>query len=157
MALAHSYGATLKNNVTENEAVGFLLSQDDRFRVPTKDERKYILELLNLPPTYARAFDLLLFPTPHQGSLDEAVLKDMILVELKTTKKRLPNNPDGFFFGATENEFQLARMLGDRFRFCFVSLHEETSSHVLLTLSDLESRIKTKRIQYQINLRATSI
>lgn len=152
MAKEHSYGATLKNNVTENEAVAFLLSQDYRFRVPMKDERKIILQALNLPSSFSRAFDLVLFPASYEGNMDEDSLKDAILIELKTTRKYLPNNPDGFFFGATENEFQLARMLGVRYRFCFVSLHAESLSYALLTLEEVEGKIKTKRIQYQINL-----
>ncbi|NTU73785.1 hypothetical protein HGB07_06510, partial [Candidatus Roizmanbacteria bacterium] len=133
-------------------AVAFLLSQDGRFRVPTKDERKCILQVLGLPATFSRAFDLVLFPAPYAGAIDEISLADAKLVELKTTKKPLPNNPDGFFFGATENEFELARRLGDRSRFCFVSLHEDSKGHALLTLDELEGRIRTKRVQYQINL-----
>jgi hypothetical protein len=76
----------------------------------------------------------------------------MILVELKTTKKYLPNNPRGFFFGATENEFNFGEILGDKFRFCFVSLHEKGSSFALLTIEELDLIIRNKRIQYQINL-----
>lgn len=151
MAKEHSYNATLKNNATESEAVDFLLTQESRFRVPTKEDRKEILKSLSLPSTFSRAFDLILYPDSLEGPIDKND-DDMILVELKTTKKRLPNNPDGFFFGATENEFQLARSLGDKYRFCFVSLHEETKSFALLTLEELEKKIKTKRIQYQINL-----
>ena len=78
-------------------------------------------------------------------------LEDLIFIELKTTKKYLPENPKGFFFGATENEFNFGEILGSRFRFCFVSLHEKGSSYALLTLSELEGRIKNKRIQFQIN------
>jgi hypothetical protein len=82
----------------------------------------------------------------------ETNLEDIILVELKTTKKYLPENPKGFFFGATENEFNFGQKLGDRFRFCFVSLNEKGSSFSLQTIEELEKLIKTKRIQYQINL-----
>jgi hypothetical protein len=42
--------------------------------------------------------------------------------------------------------------LGEKFRFCFVSIHEKASSFVLLTLPELENIIKLKRIQFQINL-----
>ena len=74
------------------------------------------------------------------------------MVELKTTKKYLPENPKGFFFGATENEFNFGKILGNRFRFCFVSMNERGSSFALLTIEELEAIIKNKRIQYQINL-----
>jgi hypothetical protein len=82
----------------------------------------------------------------------ETYLEDIILVELKTTKKYLPENPKGFFFGATENEFNFGKILKDRFRFCFVSINEKGSSFSLQTLEELEARIKNRRIQYQINL-----
>ena len=52
----------------------------------------------------------------------------------------------------TENEFNLADKLGKQFRFCFVSLHSESKCHVLLTSEELALRIRTKRLQYQINL-----
>ena len=82
----------------------------------------------------------------------EANLDEIILVELKVTKKYLPENPKGFFFGATQNEFKFGKRLREKFRFCFISLHERGSSHALLTIAELESRIRTRRIQYQINL-----
>ena len=74
------------------------------------------------------------------------------LVELKTTRKYLPESPKGFFFGATENEFKLAAELGDRYHFCFVCLHPDSLGYSLLGLSELEPMIRTKRTQYQINL-----
>jgi hypothetical protein len=73
-------------------------------------------------------------------------------VELKTTKKYLPENPKGFFFCATENEFNFGKILGARFRFCFVSMNEKGSSFALQTIEELELRIKNRRIQFQINL-----
>ena len=58
----------------------------------------------------------------------------------KGPKKKLPTiNDDG-------------KILGDRFRFCFVSMNEKGSSFFLQTIDELEARIKNKRIQYQINL-----
>lgn len=77
----------------------------------------------------------------------------IVLVELKTTKKRLENNPHGFFFGATENEFTLAKELGDQYKFCFVCLYPETKSYKMMTLPELENMIKNKRTQYQVNLK----
>ena len=58
----------------------------------------------------------------------------------------MPHNPKGFFFGATENEFNLAKRLGDGY------IHKDSLSHALLTLTELEKIIKTKRIQFQINI-----
>jgi hypothetical protein len=118
--------------------------------------KKELLDLLGIKHRFLQSFDLVYVP----GLLGKAIptdfiqtyLEDIILVELKTTKKYLPENPKGFFFGATENEFNFGKILGDRFRFCFVSLNEKGSSYSLLSIDELESKIRNKRIQYQINL-----
>lgn len=113
------------------------------------------MELLKIDKKFSRAFDLILIPghTNLEKIIELDQTSDIILVELKTTKKRLDNNPRGFFFGATENEFDLAKKFEDKFRFCFVSLHPESKSYKLLTLGELNNIIKTKRVQYQINLK----
>lgn len=152
MAKSHSYNATLKNNKTENEAVLFLLRENSCFRLPSKEERKEILNVLGLPHSFSRAYDLVLLPSTEQSNTFSLSSRDWSLVELKTTKKKLINLPEGFFFGATENELRLAEMLGNRYWFCFVSLHPESMGYVLLTAKELEKKVKTKRIQYQINL-----
>jgi len=154
MAHAGAYTITLSNNKAEKEAVAFLLAADRRFLAPDLTSRKMLLDKLGLDRHFGRAFDLLILnkPAANLESLDLKDLQAITFVELKTTKKKLPENPKGFFFGATENEFALARQLGDRYKFCFVSLHSESKSFVMLTLQELEKRIRTKRVQYQINL-----
>ena len=152
MAHEHSYGATLKNNKTENSAVSFLLASDVRFRQPSREERKETLKRLDLPSTFSRAFDLILLPSIDSIDILSTPVEELVLIELKTTQKKLTDNPNGFFFGATENEFRLADKLGERYRFCFISLHPESKSYALLTSEELSMRIKTKRLQYQINL-----
>jgi hypothetical protein len=82
----------------------------------------------------------------------ETYLDEILFIELKTTKKYLPENPKGFFFGATENEFNFAKLLGSRFRFCFVCLNDKSLSYSMLTIDELEKIIRNKRIQFQINL-----
>lgn len=152
MAHEHSYGATIKNNKTENLAVDFLLDSDKRLRRPNKEERREILKRFELPATFSRAFDLVLLPLADSGGILSVSKEQLTLIELKTTQKKLINNPSGFFFGATENEFRLADKLGEQYKFCFVSLHPESVGYKLLTAQELEKRIKTKRLQYQINL-----
>jgi hypothetical protein len=118
--------------------------------------KKYLLEVLGLEQKFIQAFDLVLIPGMKIDELTtvtiSASLDNLILVELKTTKKHLPENPKGFFFGATQNEIEFGNLLGSRFRFCFVSLHSKASTYALLTLPEMEKLIKIKRIQYQINL-----
>lgn len=154
MASNQSYTITLDNNKSEKEAIDFLMKSDASFISPDKLSRKKLLEVFNIDSKYARAFDLILIP--GHTNLEEVIelksLENVIFIELKTTKKKLPNLPKGFFFGATQSEFEVAELLGDKFLFCFVSLHPESKKYALITLNELNKIIRTKRIQYQINL-----
>lgn len=154
MASEQSYTITLNNNRTEKAAIDYLLAVDRRFWVPTPASRKYILAELGADPALARAFDLVLVEgdVSAESELLVTELDRVTLVELKTTRKRLPALPKGFFFGATQNEFDLAEALGDRFRFCFVCLHKDSIGHEMMTLAELRPLIRTQRTQYQINL-----
>lgn len=152
----HSFTITLSNNITEKAGLKHLLDAEPEWILPDKTTRREILDAFGLPKTFARAFDLVWIKGRKRTDLISpltATPEDIVLIELKTTKKNLPDNPHGFFFGATQNEFDLAKRLGDSFRFCFVCLHPDNPSHKLLTLDELEARIQTKRVQYQVNLR----
>ena len=156
MSRKHSFVLTLSNNVTEKEGVNFLIENYTGFFKIDLATKKELLDLLEIEHRFLQAFDLIYVPEMVGKIIDagfiQTYLEDIILVELKTTKKYLPENPKGFFFGATENEFNFGKKLGPRFRFCFVSLNEKGSSYAFLTLDELEDRIKNRRIQYQINL-----
>lgn len=154
MSNKHSFTITLNNNQTEKEGILYLQSQDPNFLFPDNTLKKEILRDLELPDKFYRTFDMIYSPEAivQRDSIIIPDITKVTLVELKTTKKRLPNNPSGFFFGATENEFKLADLLGDQYRFCFVCLHEDCPSYKLLSANELDKIIKTKRIQFQINL-----
>jgi len=156
MASAKSYKITLNNNNTEKEAVSFLIESNPSFIEPDIESRKEILKYFGLSSKYIRAFDLIQVDG-HNNNEEEFILnnKDKItLIEIKSTKKRLENNPYGFFFGATENEFSIANRLGESYKFCFVCLHPESKSYKTLTAIELDNITKNKRIQYQINLQS---
>ena len=156
MSRKHSFVLTISNNVTEKEGVNFLIEKYTGFFKIDLATKKELLDLLHIEHRFLQAFDLIYLPDMVGKEVNtyflQTYLEDIILVELKTTKKYLPENPKGFFFGATENEFNFGKILGDRFRFCFVSMNEKGSSYSLQTLEELEARIKNRRIQYQINL-----
>lgn len=156
MSRKHSFVITVSNNVTEKEGVNFLLENYTGFFKIDLATKKELLDLLKIEHRFVQSFDLIYVPEMVGKIADtgfvKTYLEDILLIELKTTKKYLPENPKGFFFGATENEFNFGKILGARFRFCFVSLNEKGSSYSLLTLDELEERIKNRRIQYQINL-----
>ena len=156
MSRKHSFVLTLSNNVTEKEGVNYLIENHTGFFKIDLATKKELLNLLKIEHRFLQAFDLIYIPEMVGKIVNsdflQTYLEDIILVELKTTKKYLPQNPKGFFFGATENEFNFGAILGSRFRFCFVSLNEKGSSFALQTIQELEQRIKHKRIQFQINL-----
>ncbi|MFP5040219.1 hypothetical protein [Parasediminibacterium sp. JCM 36343] len=156
MSRKHSFILTLSNNVTEKEGVNYLIENYTGFFKIDLATKKELLDLLQIKHSFLQAFDLIYIPEMVGKIINthflQTYLEDIILVELKTTKKYLPENPKGFFFGATENEFNFGAILGSKFRFCFVSLNEKGSSFALLTIQELEQRIRNKRIQFQINL-----
>lgn len=156
MSRKNSFVLTLSNNVTEKEGINFLIENYTGFFKIDLATKKELLDLLKIEHRFLQAFDLIYVPEMVGKVVDtgfiQIYLDDIILIELKTTKKYLPDNPKGFFFGATENEFNFGKILGSRFRFCFVSLNEKGSSYAFLTLEELEGMIKNRRIQYQINL-----
>ena len=151
-----SFTITRKNNATEKEGIQYMESLNQGFFFVNKDERKRILELLGQPKNFSRSFDIVLVSrlAGAQLSIDaiETHIDEVTLIELKCTRAFLPNNPKGFFFGATQNEFDFGERLGDKFRFCFVCLNPGSLSHALLSVPQLEQIIRTRRIQYQINL-----
>ena len=155
MSKAHSFIITLSNNKTEKEGFELVLSASRDLFVPDKHGRKQILELLGLDKKFSRAFDLIRVKGANADSntLPISNPKDITLIELKTTKARLPNNPYGFFFGATENEFNLAKLMGVQYNFAFVCLHLDCQSVKFLTLAELNPLIQNKRIQFQVNLK----
>jgi hypothetical protein len=154
MAKAHSFTITLSNNQTESEGLEFVLGSSSDLFLPDSIGRKTLLQILGLKNEFLRAFDLVRVSGANR---EDRVLKipsaeNITLIELKTTKKLLPENPYGFFFGATENEFNLAQALGCRFNFAFVCLHPASQSVKFLTLAQLQPLIQRKRTQFQVNL-----
>lgn len=155
-----SYGKTHRNLKTEDRARALLLSSNDRFQQLDLDARKVILAHFSQDPKRHRTFDLIRTAAPVDQLDAESIhahLDSLELIELKGTQKPIQDESlKGFFFGATENEFDMARELGLRYKFAFVVLNDQNvlgrEFFVLLTLEELEKRIRTKRLQYQINL-----
>jgi hypothetical protein len=156
MSRKHAFTLTLSNNVTEKEGINYLIENYSGFFKIDLATKKELLDLLEVEHRFLQSFDLIYLPEmvgkEVTSNFLQTYLEDIILIELKTTKKYLPENPKGFFFGATENEFNFGKILGNKFRFCFVSINDKGSSFSLQTIEELEARIKNKRIQYQINL-----
>lgn len=156
MSREHSFKLTLSNNVTEKQGINYLIEKQTGFFKIDKEVKKELLDRVNVPYNFLQSFDMVYIPKlkgiKFEKDFIETYLDEILFVELKTTKKYLPENPKGFFFGATENEFNFAKLLGKRFRFCFVCLNEKSPSYAMLTSEELEKIIRNKRIQFQINL-----
>ncbi len=156
MSRKHSFKLTLSNNVTEKQGINYLIEEQTGFFKIDKDMKKKLLDKVDIPHNFLQSFDMVYIPKlkgiKFEKDYIETHLDEILFVELKTTKKYLPENPKGFFFGATENEFNFGKLLGDRFRFCFVCLNEKSPSYAMLTIEELEKIIRNKRIQFQINL-----
>ena len=157
------HGKSKRNRVVEKAGLQDVLLKDPRFQAPTTETKKAILKALGLGDTKLygpQSFDAIMLPQPTE-LIDESTLprhlEQIVLVEMKTTKKQIKDaGLAGYFFGATQREYDLAAKLGDKFRFAFVVLNTANAYGrpfaVLLTLTELEHRTRNKRIQYQVNL-----
>ena len=120
MAHAHSYQITLSNNKTEKEALSLLLAERDDLLIPDAKGRKAILEALGIDKRFRRTFDLVRIPGHRFGESQVEIQNpgSITLFEIKSTKKLLPDFPKGFFFGATANEFDLAKRCSSEVGIC---------------------------------------
>ena len=157
------HGKSKRNRVVEKAGLQDVLLKDPRFQAPSTETKKALLKALGLGDTKLygpQSFDAIMLPQATE-LIDQTTLprylEQIVLVEMKTTKKPINDaGLAGFFFGATQREYDLAARLGDKFRFAFVVLNSANAYGkpfaVLLTLSELEHRTRAKRIQYQVNL-----
>jgi hypothetical protein len=155
MAVSTSHTITIKNNISEKEGIQYILNEYKEMFNPDAKIRKELLKRFNIDLRFSKAFDLIEIPGSNNTN-EEININDISIIkfiELKTTKKKLLNNPSKFFFGATQNEFDLADQLGEKYKFCFVSLHEDSKSACFLSKDEMFEKIKNKRIQFQINIK----
>jgi hypothetical protein len=91
MSRKHSFILTLSNNVTEKEGVNYLIENHTGFFKIDLSTKKKILDLLQIEHRFLQSFDMIYIPDlvgkEINGDEIETYLEDMILVELKTTKK----------------------------------------------------------------------
>jgi hypothetical protein len=147
---------------TEIDGLSLLL-QDKRMQALDLATKKRILELLMVSGAFkAQTFDAVMTSAPvPQLTIDniDNHIDALTLVEMKTTRAPIKNAAlNSFFFGATDNEFQMAKALKSKYVFAFVVINENNDYgkpfFVLLTLEQLQARTRTSRIQYQINFRS---
>lgn len=161
MAAEAKFTKSRSNAGTEREGLGLLLT-DPRFQVPNLVTKRKILELIGKTESFGiQTFDALMTEGPVPPVVAdnvEGLFPTLRLIEMKTTRKAIQNDAlHGFFFGATEREYEMARTLGDRYLFAFIVLSSANEYGrpfaVLLTLDEVERRTQKRRIQYQVNFR----
>jgi hypothetical protein len=150
---------SLANQGVQREGLGLLLT-DARFQVVDLLTKRRILQLIGEPGAFGtQSFDAVMTPEPAAPiTLDnvDSAFPTLTLIEMKTTRKSIQNESlHGFFFGATEREYEMARTLGDRYLFAFVVLSSVNEYGrpfaVLLTLEEVQRRTRSRRVQYQVN------
>lgn len=91
MSRKHSFTLTLSNNVTEKEGVNYLIENTTGFFKIDLLTKRHLLDLLQIEHRFLQAFDLIYVPEMVGKVIDstfiQTYLEDIILVELKTTKK----------------------------------------------------------------------
>ena len=156
------FGKSRSNRRVENAGLALLL-QDPRFQAVDTPTKRLIIAQLPVKGDFGiQTFDAVMTPSPVEPITRENVegyLASLRLVEMKTTRKPIKDeNLNGFFFGATEREYAMARALGDKYVFAFVVLNSDNFHNrpffILLTLDEVERRTRAKRIQYQVNFRS---
>lgn len=127
---------------------------DPRFQVVDLRTKRRILQLIGKPGSFGtQTFDAVMTPEPVPQITLENVdvhFPTLRLVEMKTTRKKVRNERlEGFFFGATEREYEMARTLGDRYLFAFIVLNDANDYGrpfaVLLTLDEVQRRTGVQR------------
>jgi hypothetical protein len=149
------------NKRVETEGISLLL-RDARVQLVDLLTKRRILELIGITGAFeTQTFDLVMTSAAAPPITLETVddhFPTLTLVEMKTTKKAIVDQAfRGYFFGATEREYAMARALGPRYCFAFVVLNETNvfgkPFAVLLTLEEVEQRTRARRVQYQVNFR----
>jgi len=144
-----------RNKRVENSGLTYLLA-DGRFQAVDLATKRRIVELTEVRGSFGpQTFDAVMTNKP-QAPITLANVDEMYprlrLIEMKTTRKPIRNAQlNGFFFGATEREYEMATVLGDRYLFAFVVLNSNNEYGrpfaVLLPLSEVERRTRSRRIQ----------
>jgi hypothetical protein len=154
--------ASSKRLGTEIDGLSVLL-EDKRMQALDLSTKKRVLELLMVSGAFKpQTFDAVMTTVPSPPlTVDniEEHFESLTLVEMKTTRAPIRNAAlNSFFFGATDNEFQMAKALKSKYVFAFVVINDQNDYgkpfFVLLTLEQLQARTRTSRIQYQINFRS---
>jgi hypothetical protein len=139
-ALAEAARVEVSRNQTARAAAQILLRANCGYVLPTASQKRLLLVEFarrNLV-VYGRAFDIVKLLGPVD--LDDAVdvsrkIEKITLCEIKSSRRKLPEDFRGYFFALTAAELLVAQGLKTRFK--FVLVNTATHAHVELTLQEL--------------------
>ena len=127
------------------KACAILVAKKAGFVVPTAKQKANLLVAFAKQGkvVYGRAFDIVkLSRSVNLSHLEdvESNIESLIVMEVKSTKKKLRPDFGGFFFGLSGAEVLVAQSLRKQFRFAFVNT--TTGDHMELTLAEMFARAK---------------
>jgi hypothetical protein len=91
----------------------------------------------------------------------ERYINDLRLIEVKATRKAIRSAAlNGFFFGTTARQYELARAAKGKYLYAFVVLNNDNEYghpfYVLVTPEGVDRRTQSKRLQYQVQFKRDS-
>jgi hypothetical protein len=144
-AVASTVLAEASRNQTAKRAALILLRSNSGFVVPTARQKRLLLVEFarrNLI-VYGKAFDVVKL----SGAVDlndasdvERNIDSIVLCEIKSTNRKLPQDFKGYFFALTTAELLVAQNLKKRFKFILVNT--STAKYTELTLQELFRRAR---------------
>lgn len=132
-------------SATAGKAALLLVGKGLGYLVPTAKQKKNLVVAFAKRDmiVYGKAFDVVRLSEPLNLDLlveVEANLSKVLLCEIKSTKKNLPADFRGYFFGLTAAEVLVAQSLKAQFRFIFVNTI--TGDHLELPLNEIFAKAR---------------
>jgi hypothetical protein len=137
--------AEASRNQTAKRAAQILLQSGTGFVIPTaKQKRLLLVEFAkkNLV-VYGKAFDVVkLLTTVNLDDPAEVArnLDNIVVCEVKSSNRKLPEDFRGYFFALTTAELLVAQSL--KLRFKFILVNTVTGAYIELTLQELFGRAR---------------
>ncbi|MHA1251549.1 MAG: hypothetical protein ACTSRP_16275 [Candidatus Helarchaeota archaeon] len=147
---------TVDNIRTEKLAKAYLVNLNNGFHEVTKEIRLQIAEILIKDPKLKNSYDLIMLNEQKDSPiryLSKNDLKNLKLIEVKSSTRNIPESLQGYYFSIQQREIDLAEKLPDRMIFAFVIFPRNGSNpfYKLMTWEEIQKKAKKMRIQVNIN------
>jgi hypothetical protein len=130
----------LSGSATAKRALAILVKKGAGFVLPTPAQRKNLVVAFakNDMIIYGKAFDCVrLDGDVNLDSVEsiEANLRQITVIEIKSSRKELPDDFAGHFFSLSGAEMLVAQSLKSRFKFAFVNIN--SGAHLELSIAEI--------------------